>query len=366
MRILIKYGNVYFYGVKNYNFRKSNKNIRLSLVPFGSNVQYEFTFNNDYGAKINSMLYQINSLYDIENIDFNKIILENIEMVDEIEKRTWNNENEIEYFKKFENIMRCFNLCAYYELKLKESSIVNIINSVKNINKTLKIYNQEIVLEELVKILNLSKNTEILEIMHDTGCFNLMNMKFKNFKKTFEEMNSIEITDNEIIRFIKLLDGLETDNLKRWCVSNNINRAKNITNEIKKYYLLFEHYEEYLKIENKYDMLKFLTKINNKQNFGIEYVYFRENIVFSFNNYIKYIKLIEFDQEKIINLLNECEEYPISLNLIEIDSIVLNKTLEIPFIEFKKTKERLLELIHSELLNNNEQDILEYLEKKSK
>ena len=366
LRILIKYGNVYFYGVKNYNFRKNNKNIRLSLVPFGSSVQYEFTFNNDYGATINSMLYKITSLYDIENIDFNKIILENIEMIGEIERRTWTNKNEIKYFKKFENIMRCFNLCTYYGLGLTEKTIINIKNSVNNYIKTLNTYSHEIIFEELVKILNLNDNTEILKIMNDIGCFNLMNMKFKNFEKTVEEMNSIDISENEILRFIKLLDGLDTDNLKRWCIANNVNRAKNITNNIKNYYLLFEYYEEYLKIENKYDMLKFLTKINNKTNLGIEYEYFRERTVYSFNNYITDIKLIDSDTEKFFNLLNECEEYPISLDLIEIDSIVLNKTLDIPFIEFRKTKEKILELIHSDLLKNNEEDIFNYFDKKSK
>jgi hypothetical protein len=202
--------------------------------------------------------------------------------------------------------------------------------------------------------------------MYDTGCFNLMNMKFKNFEKTIEEMNCIDITENEIIRFVKLLDGLQTDNLKRWCIANNINRAKNITNVIKKYYLLFENYEEYLTIETKYDMLKFLTKMNNKTNFGIEYEHFRENIIYFFNYYIKNVKLIDFDPDKFVNLLTECDNFPISLNLIEINNEVLNKNFDIPFIDIKKTKLKLLELIHSELLNNNEEDILNYFEKKSK
>ena len=61
MRVLIKYGNVYVYGVKNYNFRKFHKNLRLLLVPFEGFTQYEFTFNNDYGASINSMTYDINT-----------------------------------------------------------------------------------------------------------------------------------------------------------------------------------------------------------------------------------------------------------------------------------------------------------------
>ena len=361
MRIIIKYGDVYVYGVKNYNFRKNHKKIRFLLVPYGENASYEFTFDNNYGALINSMTYKINNKSDIETIDFNDLLY-NFNMFEEIEKRTWENNNELEYFKKFENIMRCFNLCVYYNLKLKETTIENIKNSVNNYIKYMIQYSQEIVFEELVKILNLCDDTIILKIMNDTGCFDLMNMKFKNFEKTIDELIELD-NDNNIIKFVKLLDGLNTDNLKRWCVANNVNKAKNITNNIKKYYIIFENYQEYLDIKTKCDALKFLTKINNKINYGTEYDFFREGLFESFNYYVLNIKLIEYEEEKYEQLFIDCDDYPISIKTIDIDDLVLNKKFNIIWSDIKKTKENLLDLIHNDKLINNYDEIIEYLEK---
>ena len=361
MRILIKYGDVYVYGVKNYNFRKNHKKIRFLLVPYGEDAGYEFTFDNNYGALINSMKYKINNRSDIENINFDKIIY-NCDMIDNIDRRTWENNNELVYFKKFENIMRCFNLCVYYDLKLKETTIENIKKSVNNYIKNTILYSQEIVFEELVKILNLCEDTRILKIMNDTGCFNLMNMKFKNFERTIDELIKLD-TENNIIKFVKLLDGLKTDNLKKWCETNNINKARNITNHIKKYYIMFEYYDEYLKIKTKYDVLKFLTKINNKINFGTEHDFFREEMFESFNYYILNIKLIKYEDEKYEKLFIECDEYPISIKTINIDDVVLNKKFNIIWSDIKKTKEKLLDLIHDDKLINTNDDIFEYLEK---
>ena len=306
-------------------------------------------------------IYEINRISDMDGINFNNQLMFNFGMIGEIEKRTWENNNEIEYFKKFENIMRCFNLCTYYGLGLKDTTITNINKSINKFIKNILPYNKQIVFEELVKILNLYENKKILKIMYDTGCFDLMNMKFKDFEKTIDEL--IEINEeNDIIKFVKLLDGLDTDNLKRWCVANNINKSRNITNYIKKFYIMFEHYEEYLKIENKYDALKFLTKINNKINFGTEYDFFREGLFESFNYYVLYIKLINYDQEKYKNIFEECDKYPISIKTIYIDDIDLNKKFNISWNNIKKKKEHLLDLIHNDLLINNNDDILEYLE----
>ena len=233
------------------------------------------------------------------------------------------------------------------------------MKSVKNITT----YKKETVFEELVKILNLSENKQILQIMYDTRCFDLMNMKFKNFNKTIDEMTEMKKLDieNDIILFIKLLDGLETDNLRRWCVANNIHRSKYITNDIKKYYMLFDNCEEYLKVETVYDMLKLLTKINNKENYGIEYEGFVENIFEFFNYYIKTIKLVEYDQEKYKNILQECEKYPISIKSIDLSDFDLHQELNIHFNDIKKIKNNLLELIQTDLLKNEKDVIIEYI-----
>jgi hypothetical protein len=353
MRILIKYGNVYVYGVKNYNFRKSQKNIRFYLIPYVGDTSYEFTFKADYGALINSMTHRVYNKFDIENINFTKI-MEITDIFEIIEKRTWENNDEIEFFKKFENIMRCFELCLYYDLKLNKSTIDNIKKSVKNIIKNKINYSKEIVYEELVKIINMYDNEIILNIMYDTDCFILMNMKFSNFEKTINEMNKIDV-EYDIVRFIKLLDGLETDNLKRWCISNDINKVKNITNNIKRYYIFFDNYEEYLKINTVYDMLKFITNMN-------KHIIFDENYLNLFNYYISNIKLMEFDQDKYNNLYKNCELFPVSIKDIKITSTEINNKFNIEWSDIKKLKENLLELIHKMELSNNYEDIIIHLE----
>ena len=83
----------------------------------------------------------------------------------------------------------------------------------------------------------------------------------------------------------------------------------------------------------------------------------------SFNYYILNIKLIKYEDEKYEKLFIECDEYPISIKTINIDDVVLNKKFNIIWSDIKKTKEKLLDLIHDDKLINTNDDIFEYLEK---
>lgn len=371
MRILIKYGDVYVYGVKNYNFKKSNKNIRFLLIPFVGISSYEFTYNHNYGATINSFIYKINSIKDIDNIDYQTILNTPSMnyMMDEIKERIWHNVDEKNYFKSFENIMRCFNLCSYYNLKLEETSISYIKKNVQNYIKNNIKYNSDIVYSELLKILYTYSNFKILNIIHDTRCLELMNMKFVNFSSTLEKINNFDTdsdcnhNDYNIIKFLILLDGLETNSVKRWCISNNINKVKNITNNIKKYYILFDHFDQYLKINTKYDILIFLTKINHIINRGNETDFFRENILKTFDYFIKNIKNISYDKEKIDVLLQECKQYPISLKDINISDKIIHEVYNVKWNELKNVKKSILEKIHKDELQNNCISLCNYFEK---
>ena len=359
MRILLKYGEVYIYGVKNYNFRRSNKNVRFRLIPFNEEKSYEFTYNSDYGALINSMIYKISSKLDIDYIDFDKMMSDD-NIVKIVEKKTWSNNDEIAYFKKFENIMRCFNLCAYYDLLLNNETIKNIKNSInKKIKNNIK-YSKEVVYCELVKILNFNNNEKILNIMYETKCFELMNMKFKDFEKTKNGLNNIN-NEEYLVRFIILLDGLDTDSVKKWCISNNINRVTNITNDIKKYYMLFDNCDDYLKIDTKYDLLKILTSIDNETNSEFELC--REYIFEYFDYFITSIKSINYDKEKIKNLFNECINYPSSIKDLNITDTEIKNICNCEWKDIKNIKHKLLYVIQQDEFINNNEDIIIYLHK---
>ena len=74
--------------------------------PFVGISKYEFSYNNNYGSSINSLKYKINSIKDINTINYDEIINNEFHqpIIDEINKRRWHNDTELVYLKELDNI----------------------------------------------------------------------------------------------------------------------------------------------------------------------------------------------------------------------------------------------------------------------
>ena len=353
--ILNNYGFVYYYGGKNIN------NLRLILHPFNSNVKYEFTNNYDYGSTFNSLRYKINNLNDIDVLNINKIVESDIFKLYDIRNKVWKNVNELEYFSSLENIMRCFTLSSRFDLNITDKTLLNIKNCI---DKGFKNINYTIIFNEFHKI-TLGKNcVKYLKQLHNCGVFKLLNMNYDNFDDVLKIIkNKYHLTiDSEDIMLI-LLAYVNVVDIEKWADDIMLYSASYYNNSYKETILKIKYYKEFKNIKNRMDMLLFINKLNdnNFYNRCINFNCMNVSIIPSFLDFCSTVDIDELNSDMYYLILNECSQYPLSINELSIkgDDLV---GIGINIFEINNTKKKLLNLIYNDEISNTKTLLIKYID----
>ena len=353
--ILNNYGFVYYYGGKNIN------NLRLILHPFNSNVKYEFTNNYDYGSTFNSLRYKINNLNDTNVLNINKIVESDIFKLYDIRNKVWKNVNELEYFSSLENIMRCFSLSSRFNLNITDKTLLNIKNSI---DKGFKNSNYTIIFNEFHKITLGENCVKYLKHLHSCGILKLLNMNYDNFDdvlKIIKNKYHLTIGSEEVM--LILLAYMNVVDIEKWADDIMLYSASCFNNSYKETILKIKYYKEFKNIKNRIDMLLFINKLNdnNFYNRGINFNCMSVSIIPSFLDFCLTIDITELNSDMYYLILNECSQYPLSINELSIkgDDLV---GIGINIFEINNTKKKLLNLIYNDEISNTKSLLIKYID----
>lgn len=347
--ILKNYGYVYVYGSNNIN------NMRL-ILHYGD-IKYEFSNSFDYGATINSMRYKLNTLNDINNFIIDKINKEDWNKINDIIKLKWNNSNEKEYFQSLENIMRCFALSAEFSLEIEDKTIKNIENSIKN---GFVSYKKPTLFNELHKILSYKNCDKYIKYLYDLEILKILDMNYSDIDNVLDKLIKNEYNEDENMYIMLGLN--EVDDIMSWVDKSYIYNANRITKSYQDIIINIQFYKSFLSLSNKYEMLCFINKLNNVNYFcrSIDYDTMYSHILNLFFRYHYMIKREVIDKDKYCSLVEECNNYPFSINDIELKG---GDIIEMGFsvLEINKIKETLLDLIYKDKVINNKIDLTDYI-----
>jgi hypothetical protein len=347
--ILKNYGYVYIYGSNNIN------NMRL-ILHYGD-IQYEFSNSFDYGATINSMRYKLNSLNDIDNFFIDRINKEDWNKINDVIKLKWCNSNEKEYFQSLENIMRCFALSAEFSLEIEDKTIKNIENSIKN---GFVSYKKPTLFNELHKILSYKNCDKYIKYLYDLEILKILDMNYSDISNVLDKLIKNEYNEDE--NMIIMLGLNEVDDIISWVDKSYIYNANRITKTYQDIIIIIQFYKSFLSLSNKYEMLCFINKLNNVNYFcrSINYDEMYSHILNLFFRYHYMIKREVIDKDKYCSLVEECNNYPFSINDIELKG---GDIIEMGFsvLEINKIKETLLDLIYKDKVINNKIDLKDYI-----
>jgi hypothetical protein len=349
--ILKNYGYVYVYGSNNIN------NMRL-ILHYGD-IKYEFSNNFDYGATINSMRYKLNTLYNIDNFIIDRINREDWNKINDVIKLKWNNSNEKEYFQSLENIMRCFSLSAEFSLEIEDKTINNIENSIKN---GFVSYKKPTLFNELHKILSYKNCDKYIKYLYDLEILKILDMNYSDIDNILDKLIKNEYNEDENMYIMLGLN--EIDDIISWVDKSYIYNANRITKSYQDIIIIIQFYKSFLSLSNKYEMLCFINKLNNVNYFcnSISYDEMYSGLLSLFFRYHFLIKREEIDKDKYYSLIEECNNYPFSINDIELKG---GDIIEMGFsaLEINKIKETLLDLIYKDKVINNKIDLKDYINK---
>lgn len=349
--ILKNYGYVYVYGSNNIN------NMRL-ILHYG-NIKYEFSNSFDYGATINSMRYKLNTLDDIDNFIIDKINKDDWNKINDVIKLKWCNSNEKEYFQSLENIMRCFALSAEFSLEIEDKTIKNIENSIKN---GFVSYKKPTLFNELHKILSYKNCDKYIKYLYDLEILKILDMNYSDINNVLDKLIKNEYNEDENMYIMLGLN--EVDDIMSWVDKSYIYNANRITKSYQDIIIIIQFYKSFLSLSNKYEMLCFINKLNNVNYFcnSISYDEMYSGLLSLFFRYHFMIKREEIDKDKYYSLIEECNNYPFSINNIELKG---GDIIEIGFsaLEINKIKETLLDLIYKDKVINNKIDLKDYINK---
>ncbi len=351
--ILNNYGIVYFYGGKNID------NLRLILHPFDSLTKYEFTNNYDYGSTFNSLRYKINNLNDINVFNINKIMENDIFKLYDIKNKVWKNFNEKEYFNLLENIMRCFSLSSRFNLCISDKTLLNIRNSIdrgfKNINYT-------VVFNELHKITFGENCDKYLKYLHHYGVFKLLNMDYENFDNVLKIIKSKKFLKNCDIMVI-LLAYININDIEKWADDVMLYSSSYYNKSYKETILIIKYYKEFKNIKNRIDMLNFVNKLNDNKfyNRSINFKCMSDGIIPMFLKFSALIENEELNSDFYYSILNECSQYPLSINELSIKGDDL-AGIGINIFEINNTKKKLLNFIYNDEISNVKSLLIKYID----
>lgn len=347
--ILKNYGSVYVYGSNNIN------NMRL-ILHYGD-IMYEFSNSFDYGATINSMRYKLNSLNDIDNFFIDRINKEDWNKINDVINLKWCNSNEKEYFQSLENIMRCFALSAEFSLEIEDKTIKNIENSIKN---GFVSYKKPTLFNELHKILSYKNCDKYIKYLYDLEILKILDMNYSDINNVLDKLIKNEYNEDENMCIMLGLN--EVDDIMSWVNKSYIYNAHHITKLYQEIIIIIQFYKSFLSLSNKYEMLCFINKLNNVNYFcrSINYDEMYSHILNLFFRYHYMIKREVIDKNKYYSLIEECNNYPFSINDIELKG---GDIIEMGFsaLEINKIKETLLDLIYRDKVINNKIDLTDYI-----
>lgn len=349
--ILKNYGYVYVYGSNNIN------NMRLIL--HHGDIKYEFSNNFDYGATINSMRYELNTLDDINNFIIDKINKEDWNKINDIIKSKWCNSNEKEYFQSLENIMRCFALSAEFSLEIEDKTIKNIENSIKN---GFVSYKKPTLFNELHKILSYDNCDKYIKYLHDLEILKILDMNYSDIDNVLDKLIKNKYNEDENMCIMLGLN--EIDDIITWVDKSYIYNAHRITKSYQDIIIIIQFYKSFLSLSNKYEMLCFINKLNNVNYFyhSINYDEMYSGLLSLFFRYHFMIKREEIDKDKYCSLIEECNNYPFSMNNIELKGGDIIK-MGFSALEINKIKETLLDLIYRDKVINHKINLENYIKK---
>jgi hypothetical protein len=339
----------YYGDVKVVSFQYKNYFYDVFLITI-DDVKYEFTSNLLNGCVLDKQKILIENLYDIPS-----------KQRKPISDVSWNcNILQEYYLEDIENIFRCFKDASYYNLNLEYSTLEFIKKSLKDTKK----YRNQVIYDELNKILNNENSYKYIQIMNDIKVLEYVGIELKDAGNLIKILKNNKYVYENPIYF---LNAIKTDNLKKYMLEKNVKESRLTTRCIRIYALILnEFFNKFLEIKNGYDCIKLLQSIKLKYNF-LSYDNLHE-ILELFDNYKKLNDyIIEFDYMDFLERVvfdDSC--FPLITKELRVDKETLIEKYNVSGINLHTLRNGILDEIHNNRLVNEYDYIIEFLEKDKK
>ena len=253
--------------------------------------------------------------------------------------------------------MRCFSLSSEFSLEIEDKTIKNIENSIKN---GFVSYKKPTIFNELHKILAYKNCDKYIKYMYDLEILKILDMNYSDIDNVLDKLNKNIYNEDENMYIMLGLN--EIDDIVSWVNKSYIYNANRITKSYQDIIIIIQFYKSFLSLSNKYEMLCFINKLNNINYFchSISYDEMYSGLLSLFFRYHFMIKREEIDKDKYYSLIEECNNYPFSINDIKLKG---GDIIEMGFsaLEINKIKKTLLDLIYKDKVINNKLNLEDYI-----
>jgi tRNA nucleotidyltransferase/poly(A) polymerase len=317
-------------------------------------------------ATINAIGFPVKKLKDLDQLDYKKtpepkyrLFIDPFNGISDIREKLWRTVGNPE--KRFNEdptrIMRAFRQCGELDLEL-ESETLKAIRKHYRLMERLIPSSYVRLFKELLRLINIKNSGKILLEMNEIGILELLGFP-KLSSKLIKKIDKSKF----IIKMALLLEPeIMKTNIKTWINTRQV-LATNLLNQIDLNILICiqQFTIEILKAIEKetmiFNLLLIREKIHRLAHKNTNYV--MDNVL----DYIKIRNDLGLDIEKTVEKMNR---YIVSIEELEITGEILMANFGLKGKEIKEVKNEILEKIFLDELENKEEKIIEYLEKKYK
>lgn len=373
LKILKKHGHVKevgkSFGVLLLTINKINYEIALPRTEISTGVKYrdfiitpkcDLSLKDDFSrrdATINAIAYQIYSINDLKKYDDKEIKIE--EFIDpydgiiDVKNKIWKCIGDAK--KRFNEdpnrITRAFRQCSEFDLNIDELTFMAIKENYNLLNELIpesyvRLFN------ELFKTINGKCGKKWLKIMNDIGI-----LKFLGITTNNVDIDLISPENKIIVNFAILIrpDKMK-ENLKKWLISKQITATNCMTAvDINTCVCLQNYGDDFMLINNKYDLLKIIEKIYKECKNNVL------DIACNMNKYYFETKNIDIKKyDDICVYLEESKKYPQSIDMIKLNGKIMMDRWGLVGNQIKNLKDKLLDKIYRDELNNDLDELTDW------
>lgn len=300
---------------------------------------------------INAMCIEINSLKDVNNINFDNLI-DPYHGSEDLKNNICRCVGvPIDRFKDDPTrILRAFRISTQLNLNLENNTKIAIKDNANLLNNLIpksavRLYN------ELFKMLKFEDSNKNLVIMKELNILETIGLNI-------EDKTLYIHTQDYLIKIALLLSNISHTNFDEWRRYYQISAVDNI-NKFDITFLDLTHNEQIIdlliNVNDKYDMLNLINKVEKISNDNNSYQLVEKLIIFV---NIKYSS----DFVTHYNLHSECNNYPNSVCKININGNEIKEITNSQGKEISVIKNKLLDDIYKDKVKNINEELRKYLE----
>jgi tRNA nucleotidyltransferase (CCA-adding enzyme) len=372
INLLQKYGQVKLvgisFGVLKFKNNITNKEYDIALprteISIGPNYKdFKICSNENTtleedckrrDATINSLAIRIYKQTDLDmKIINNNDIIDYVNGVNDLKNKIWKTVGDP--LKRFEEdptrIMRALRQSCELDLEI-ETNTKDAIFKYRDLLNIIKKQSPVRITDEFIKIINqpIKKSIKILEFILETKINEILEIS----KIGIDIFRNLLDNTSLQIKLAILLNTHNNLNIIKWCTNNELSATCYFDKDkVLSVICINQIYNDFCNIIQNYSKYKF-------RNFMI----ILEN-KFKTKSRLLIIDLIDYynilNKTDIYNYYNENSNYPININEVKINGNVLINNYKMNGIQIKETKNKLLQMIISDEIENNTDILLKYI-----